>query len=190
MYSTVSCWVLRASIERDYALLSVRTLNCKGQNKIIQLQQKGNELVQWNSRLSTEGSRCSSSIIKNLSLKNFFSFRCGQFLVFIEFVTIPLMFYVLFFWLPGMWNLSSPTRDRTHNPTVLEGIVLTTGPPGSPGGKSQESLSLSSTCLPVGFILRWWQRWQPQLQPHTPPIKQWEWTFPFLDSTSNFWNSL
>ena len=29
----------------------------------------------------------------------------------------------------GMWDLSSPTRDQTHIP-VLEGEVLTTGPPG------------------------------------------------------------
>ena len=31
-----------------------------------------------------------------------------------------------------MWNLSSPTKDRTHNPPAMEGEVLTTGPPGSP----------------------------------------------------------
>ena len=35
------------------------------------------------------------------------------FKVFIEFVTILLLFYVLFFWLQGMWDLSCPTRDRT-----------------------------------------------------------------------------
>ena len=31
--------------------------------------------------------------------------------VFIEFVTILLLFYVLVFWLRGMWDLSSPTRN-------------------------------------------------------------------------------
>ena len=35
--------------------------------------------------------------------------------IFIEFVTILLLFfYVLVFWPRGMWDLSSPTRDRTH----------------------------------------------------------------------------
>ena len=38
------------------------------------------------------------------------------FKVFIEFVTIFLLFYVLVFWLWGMWNPSSPTRDWTWNP--------------------------------------------------------------------------
>ena len=33
--------------------------------------------------------------------------------VFTEFVTILLLFYVLVFWLRGMWDLSSLTRDRT-----------------------------------------------------------------------------
>ena len=32
--------------------------------------------------------------------------------VFIEFVTILLLFYVLFFWLRGMWDLSSPCIGR------------------------------------------------------------------------------
>ena len=38
--------------------------------------------------------------------------------VFIEFVTILLLFYVLVFWLRGMWDLSSPTRDRTLTPCI------------------------------------------------------------------------
>ena len=37
---------------------------------------------------------------------------------FIEFVTIMLLFYVLNFWLQGMWNLSSPARDRTCTPCL------------------------------------------------------------------------
>lgn len=36
------------------------------------------------------------------------------FKVFIEFVTILLQFYVLDFWLQGMWDLSSPAKDQTH----------------------------------------------------------------------------
>ena len=35
------------------------------------------------------------------------------FKVFIEFVTILLLFYVLVLWPRGMWDLSCPTRDRT-----------------------------------------------------------------------------
>ena len=36
--------------------------------------------------------------------------------VFIEFVTILLLFYVLVFWLPGRQDFSSPTSDRTCTP--------------------------------------------------------------------------
>ena len=62
-----------------------------------------------------------------------FFFMRTIFKVFIEFVTILLPFFVLVFWLQGMWNLSSPTGDRTHNPcTGNKG--LTTRPPGKPQG--------------------------------------------------------
>ena len=40
------------------------------------------------------------------------------FKVFIECVTILLLFHVLVFWLQGMWDLSSPTRDRNHTPCI------------------------------------------------------------------------
>ena len=40
------------------------------------------------------------------------------FKVFIEFVTILLLFYVLVFWLRGMWDLSCLIRDRTRTPCV------------------------------------------------------------------------
>ena len=40
------------------------------------------------------------------------------FKVFIEFVTVLLLFYVLFFWLRGMWDFISPTRDGTHTPCI------------------------------------------------------------------------
>ena len=59
----------------------------------------------------------------------FFFFCCGPFLKSIESVTILILFYVLVFWPPGMWYLSSLNRDLTYTP-VLEGEVLTTGPPG------------------------------------------------------------
>ena len=37
---------------------------------------------------------------------------------FIELVTILLLFYVLFFWPQGMWDLSSQTRGQTHTPCI------------------------------------------------------------------------
>ena len=46
----------------------------------------------------------------------FFFLMWTTFKVFIEFVTILFLFYVLVFWPRGMWDLSSPTRDRTHTP--------------------------------------------------------------------------
>ena len=45
-------------------------------------------------------------------------FDVDHFKVFIEFVTILLLFYVLGFWAHGMWDLSSPTRDRTRTPGI------------------------------------------------------------------------
>ena len=51
------------------------------------------------------------------------------FKVFIEFVTILLLFYVLVFWPQGMWDLSSRPGIEPASP-ALEGEVLTTGPPG------------------------------------------------------------
>ena len=48
------------------------------------------------------------------------------FKVFIEFVTLLLLFYVLIFGPRGVWYLSSMTRNETHT-AVLEDEVLTTG---------------------------------------------------------------
>ena len=64
----------------------------------------------------------------------FFSFGCGPFLVFIEFTTTLLLFYVLDFWLWVTWDLSSPTRNETHmlclgrqsfNPWTLKEVLHT-----------------------------------------------------------------
>ena len=42
-----------------------------------------------------------------------------------------VLFYILIFWLGGMWDLSSqPGIEPTS--LTLEGRVLTTGPPGKP----------------------------------------------------------
>ena len=40
------------------------------------------------------------------------------FKVFIDFVTILPLFYVLFFWPRGIWDLSSLTRDQTRTPST------------------------------------------------------------------------
>ena len=40
------------------------------------------------------------------------------FKVFIDFATISFLFYVLVFWPQGMWDLSSPIRDRTHTSCI------------------------------------------------------------------------
>ena len=48
--------------------------------------------------------------------------------VFIEFITILLLFYVLFFWSQGMWDLSFLTKELTSS--VLEGEVQATETPG------------------------------------------------------------
>ena len=59
-----------------------------------------------------------------IALYSFYFLSCIFFVmwtifkVFIEFVTILLLFYVLVFWPQGMWDLSSPTRDRTHTPCI------------------------------------------------------------------------
>ena len=47
-----------------------------------------------------------------------FFFLCGPFFeVFIEFVRTPLVFFnALAYWPQSMWDLSFPTRNRTHTP--------------------------------------------------------------------------
>ena len=50
------------------------------------------------------------------------------FKVFVEFVTVLLLFRVLVFWPRGMWGLSS-LPGIEYAPPALEGEVLTTGPP-------------------------------------------------------------
>ena len=55
--------------------------------------------------------KLSSFLIK--IFKDFF-LRWIIFKVFIEFVTISLLFHVLAFWPQVMWDLISPTRGRTH----------------------------------------------------------------------------
>ena len=48
----------------------------------------------------------------------FFFLMWTVFKVLTEFVTILLLSYVLVFWQQDMWDLSSPTRDRTLTPYI------------------------------------------------------------------------
>ena len=49
--------------------------------------------------------------------------------VFIEFVTVLLLFSVLVFWPGGMWESQLPDQGSNLQATDLEGEVLTIGPP-------------------------------------------------------------
>ena len=68
---------------------------------------------QRNKELKNNQKKINKMVIVNpyLSIINFFK-------GFIEFVRILLLFYVLVFWPRGMWDLSSPTKDRTHTPCI------------------------------------------------------------------------
>ena len=58
-----------------------------------------------------------------------FFFKCGPFLRFLMNLLQYCLFHVLFFWLQGMWDLSSQPGTEPTFP-ALEGDILTTGPPG------------------------------------------------------------
>jgi len=64
------------------------------------------------------------------------------FKVFIQFVTVLLLFYALVFWPRDMWDLKS-----LKNPYPLEGEILTTRPP----GKSQDWCIFPT----LYFLLKW-----------------------------------
>ena len=61
--------------------------------------------------------------------------------VFIEFVTILLLFYILVFWPQGMCDLSTNQESELETPD-LEGKDLTTGSP----GKSQDFVLIHLYC--------------------------------------------
>ena len=69
----------------------------------------------------------------------------NHFKVFIEFVTILLLFYVLVFWPQDMCDLGSLTRDQTCTPC--------TGRRGPNRWTTGESQTLPSIGLP------WWLTW-------------------------------
>ena len=68
------------------------------------------------------------------------------FKVFIEFVTILVLFYVLDFWPQDIWDLSSSTRDRTHTPCT---------------GKRNPNSRLPCPSPSPGACSNWWpsSRW-------------------------------
>ena len=117
-------------------LTSRRTVVVPGMRRCI-------ETCSWpatRSRIQPNHSPYIPSMRNNFFFLGFF-FWCGPvFKVFIEFVTILLLFYVLEFWPRGMWDLNYLTSDQTCTPSALEGEVLTTGPP----GKSWEITFLKS----------------------------------------------
>ena len=53
-----------------------------------------------------------------------------QFKVLIEFVTLWLLFYVLFFFAHEACGIFAPRPGTKPTPPALEGEVLVTGPPG------------------------------------------------------------
>ena len=90
-----------------------------GRTSWISLQSKGVlflflSFFKFYMDLNTTGSITGKDLAKSsFCFKDFF-LRCTNLKVFIDFVTILLLFYVLVFWPRGLWDLSSPTRDRTH----------------------------------------------------------------------------
>ena len=54
-----------------------------------------------------------------------------------------------FFWPCGLWNLSSPTRDRTRTPCIGRRSLLTTG---LPGKCLQKFLSFVSLVIPANEV--------------------------------------
>ena len=68
------------------------------------------------------------------------------FKVFIEFVTILLLFNVLVFWPGGMWDLSFPTRE----PPSLQGEIQTS----RPLGKSQDIFIWTCTNQKICYFLK------------------------------------
>ena len=74
------------------------------------------------------------------------------FKVFIEFVTILLLFHVLVFWPQSIWNFSTQPGIKPA-PPALEGEIATTGLP----GKSLLDF-LFLTCRYIAFTLKQQQK--------------------------------
>ena len=57
------------------------------------------------------------------SLSLFFFLYLDHFLIFIEFLTVSLLFHVLIFWPRGMWDLSSPARIEPTPHALEESLI-------------------------------------------------------------------
>ena len=103
--------------------------------------------LQWKHGVLTTG--LSGTVIKYFFQRFFFFFDVDHFSkVFIEFVIILLLFYVLVFWPPGMWDLV-PWPGIEPVPTALEGEVPTTGPPGKSPSLNLNTTDILYICLYV-----------------------------------------
>ena len=71
-----------------------------------------------------------------------------HFKVFIQFVTVLLLFYTLVFWQWGMWSLSSPLRNQTHIPCTRRRRPATELP-----GKSQDPHYGSFSPTTLGLVM-------------------------------------
>ena len=75
-------------------------------------------------------------------------FNVDHFKVFIQFVTVLLLFYTLAFWQWGMWSLSSPLRNQTHTPCTRRRRPATELP-----GKSQDPHYGSFSPTTLGLVM-------------------------------------
>ena len=84
-------------------------------------------------KLGSSGSLLTNEIYFVFFFK-FFFFLCEPFFKKSLFVIMLLLFYVLVFWLCGIWDLCSPTRELFDNqhPLHWKAKSLTTGLPGKP----------------------------------------------------------
>ena len=74
-----------------------------------------------------------------------FFFYVDHLKVFFEFVTILLLLYILVFWLPDMWDHSSPTRNGTCFPASEDEALITRLPDKAPLLKFKNTLG--GTCI-------------------------------------------
>ena len=82
------------------------------------------------------------------------------FKVFVEYVTILLLFYALVFWSQGIWDLSFLT-GMEPSLCALEGEVLTTGQPENPFNYIFEGLKIFSIVIDTenvsnGYLLNYY----------------------------------
>ena len=116
------------------------------------------------------------SVSLTFFLKDFF-LMWAIFKVFIEFVTILLLFYVLVFWPWGTWDLNFLLRDRTHTPCSGRWSLTTRLP-----GKSPCFPNFRRTVLTmenpqyVLWFLKESSQFSSSLLVNLSHIERWSWT--------------